>query len=111
MSDFPFNPVTKARFHVGQIVHHALFGYRGVVFDVDAFFSGTDEWYDEMAKSRPPRGEPWYHVMVHDEGHTTYVAERNLEADTSGEEIFHPALDDEFAAYENGQYTPLFKPN
>jgi heat shock protein HspQ len=26
---------TAARFHIGQIVHHRMFDYRGVVVDVD----------------------------------------------------------------------------
>ncbi|MGI9303895.1 MAG: heat shock protein HspQ, partial [Gammaproteobacteria bacterium] len=51
-----------AAFSVGQIVHHKLFDYRGVIYDVDPHFQGTDEWYEEVAKSRPPRNKPWYHV-------------------------------------------------
>ena len=71
---------TQACFSVGQVVHHLLFDYRGVVFDVDGYFSGTEEWYDQVAKSRPPKDKPWYHVQKID-GTRTYVAERNLEND------------------------------
>ena len=46
----------RARFAVGQLVQHRLFEYRGVVVDVDATFQGSDEWYAEVARSRPPRG-------------------------------------------------------
>ena len=53
-----------AKFFVGQIVHHKKFDYRGVVFDVDATFQGTDEWYALVARSRPPKHMPWYHVLV-----------------------------------------------
>ena len=53
-----------AKFFVGQIVHHKKFDYRGVVFDVDATFQGTDEWYELVARSRPPKHMPWYHVLV-----------------------------------------------
>ena len=48
-----------ARFFVGQIVHHKRFDYRGVVFDVDSTFQGTDEWYEQVAQSRPPKKQPW----------------------------------------------------
>ena len=48
--------MSEANFHVGQLVQHALFGYRGVVVDVDADFQLSDEWYEEVARSRPPKG-------------------------------------------------------
>jgi heat shock protein HspQ len=94
----------EAKFAVGGLIHHRRFDYRGVVVDVDATFQGTDEWYDEMARSRPPRDAPWYHVQVHGETHMTYVAERNLEPDISGEPIRHPLLDHFFDAFEGGRY-------
>ena len=81
-----------ARFGAGDVIRHVRFGYRGVVVDVDATFQGTDEWYDLMAKSLPPRDRPWYHVLVHDAMHTTYVAERNLEPDDAPSPIRHPLL-------------------
>jgi len=70
-----------ARFAVGDLVHHKLFGYRGVVVDVDARFMLSDEWYENVARSRPPKDNPWYHLLVHNATHNTYVAERNLQAD------------------------------
>jgi heat shock protein HspQ len=65
---------TEIKFFVGQIVHNKKFDYRGVIFDVDATFQGTEEWYDQVARSRPPKDRPWYHVLVHGARHTTYVA-------------------------------------
>jgi heat shock protein HspQ len=97
----------RARFHVGQVVHHRRFGYRGVVVDVDPQFGLTDEWYEEMARSRPPRDRPWYHVLVNDADHLTYVAERNLEPDASGEPISHPLLSRYFSRFEDGHYRAL----
>ncbi len=85
-------------------MHHRLFGYRGVVFDVDPVFSGSDEWYEQVARSQPPRDAPWYHVLPHDSSHTTYVAERNLEADESIAPVAHPLLDQLFDAFEEGRY-------
>ena len=46
----------QAKWHIGQLVHHKLFGYRGVVYDVDSEFSLSEEWYRQVAKSRPPEG-------------------------------------------------------
>lgn len=94
----------NAKFFVGALVHHHLFDYRGVIFDVDPEFQGSEEWYAQMARSRPPRDAPWYHVLVHDATHTTYVAEQNLEPDESGEPIRHPLLQDVFDRFENGRY-------
>jgi heat shock protein HspQ len=94
----------RAKFHVGQMIHHRLFDYRGVVIDVDADFQGTDEWYEQMAQSRPPKDQPWYQVLVHDAEHLTYVAERNLEPDADGGPIRHPALDHFFVAMRDGRY-------
>ena len=95
---------SEAKFAVGQLVCHRLFGYRGVVADADPTFQLSDAWYEEMARSRPPRDRPWYHVLVHGAQHTTYVAERHLEADASGEPIDHPLLEMCFTGFEDGRY-------
>lgn len=96
--------VLKPRFAVGQLVHHKLFDYRGVVIDADPTFSLSEEWYDQMAKSKPPKDAPWYRVLVGGASHETYVAERNLEEDTSGSPIEHPLLGAFFDSFENGHY-------
>ena len=93
-----------AHFAVGQVVRHRLFDYRGVVVDVDATFQQSEEWYEEVARSRPPKDAPWYHVLVHDADHTTYVAERNLEPDPDASPIQHPLLERFFEAFEDGRY-------
>ncbi|MDX1422369.1 MAG: heat shock protein HspQ [Kiloniellales bacterium] len=93
-----------AKFRVGQVIHHKRFDYRGVIVDVDATFQGTEAWYEAMARSRPPKDEPWYHVLVHRAQHMTYVAERNLEPDESGEPIDHPVLDQFFDELRGGVY-------
>ena len=94
----------KAEFNVGQIVHHKRFGYRGVIADVDATFQLSNDWYDHMAQSKPPRDRPWYQVLVHNEMHSTYVAERNLERDEDVSPIRHPMLEDYFSGYSDGSY-------
>jgi len=95
----------KAKFQVGEIIHHRLFDYLGVVFDVDPVFSATDAWYDQVARSRPPKDEPWYHVLVDQAGHTTYVAEQNLQSTDQPQPIRHPLVDDYFSGFDGKRYT------
>ena len=96
--------MATARFSVGELVHHRLFDYRGVIVDVEAEFSLTEEWYESVARTRPPRDEPWYQVLVHGASHMTYVAERNLEPDASREPIRHPMVDEYFSGMTDGRY-------
>jgi heat shock protein HspQ len=93
-----------ARFSPGELVRHARFDYRGVVVDVDATFQLSDEWYEQVARSRPPKDQPWYHVLVDGSSSTTYVAERHLETDASREPIRHPLLDRYFRNFHKGRY-------
>jgi heat shock protein HspQ len=93
-----------AHFSVGDLVHHKLFDYRGVIVDVDPRLMLSDEWYEAVASSRPPKDQPWYRVLVHDATHETYVAERNLEPDTSGTPICHPLVDTFFHNFGDGHY-------
>jgi len=94
----------QALFSIGQLIVHKKFNYRGVIFDVDAEYSGTEDWYENVASSKPPKDKPWYHVMVDGQLMTTYVAERHLSADESEEPIVHPLMDDFFHSFENGTY-------
>lgn len=97
---------SQARFTIGQVVHHQKFDYRGVIVDVDPVFAGNDEWYEQVARSRPPKDQPWYHVLVDNADQMTYVAERHLEADNSGDPIRHPALESYFTDFNGSSYRP-----
>lgn len=96
--------ISRAKFAVGDLIHHRLFEYRGVVVDVDSTFQLTEEWYEVVARSRPPKDKPWYHVLVHGASHTTYVAEQNLARDGSAEPISHPLITQFFSKFERGRY-------
>ena len=96
--------VTRAKFSIGDLIHHKLFDYRGVIVDIDATFQLSDEWYEIVARSRPSKILPWYHVLVHDAVSATYVAEQNLEPDYSGEKVNHPMADQVFSTFQNGHY-------
>ncbi len=95
---------SKAAFSIGQLIHHKLFNYRGVIYDVDPIFQGTEEWYQQVAKSRPPKDKPWYHVLVDGQSMQTYVAERNLEADEIEKPIDNPLVEEVFDQFINGVY-------
>jgi len=93
-----------ALFEIGQIVHHRLFDYRGLVIDVDADFQGGEVWYRQVARSRPPKDKPWYHVLVDNSESYTYVAEQNLEPTGDLRPIRHSMLAESAMRYENGRY-------
>ena len=98
------NDTKKVKFHIGQVIQHKLFDYRGVVIDVDSEFSGSEQWYNAVARSKPPKEKPWYHVLPDGSAHGTYVAERNLEKDETGKPIDNPALDMFFSGFKDGTY-------
>ena len=96
--------VRDTKFNVGQIIHHRLFDYRGVIVDVAPEFMGTEEWYDTVAKTHPPKDQPWYHVLVDEGDFNTYVSEQNLEPDLSNDSVDHPLVRSFFKTFENGKY-------
>ncbi len=90
-------------FEVGQVVSHLRYAYRGVIFDRNTNCRATQSWY-EHNQSQPDRDQPWYHLLVDGQAHTTYVAQSNLEADQSSEAVEHPMLDQFFNSYHNHHY-------
>ena len=96
--------IIKPEFNIGQLVRHRLFHYRGVIFDIDPEFAGTEEWYRQMAKSRPPKDAPWYHVLPDNATHTTYVAERNLLGDEDNLPVNHPLISRFFKGFSGHHY-------
>ncbi|MGR9116544.1 MAG: heat shock protein HspQ [Gammaproteobacteria bacterium] len=94
----------KAKFFVGQIIHHKLFNYRGVIYDVDYHFLGGEEWYEKVARSRPSKNQPWYHVLVDNATHRTYVAECNLTISDNHSPINNPLLEQYFNQHIQGIY-------
>ena len=95
-----------AKFFIGQIITHLKVGYRGVIFGVDSEFSLTEAWYEQVALSRPPRDQPWYHVMVDGATHTTYVAQRHLSTSEDLSPINHPGLEQAFSHFDGSRYLP-----
>ena len=101
---YEFRATAEMRFAVGQIVHHTLFDYRGVIADAHPTFQSADAWYEKVAETRPPKDKPWYEVLVNGSDRVTYVAERNLEIDQTGMPIEHPLIRVFFNEFSGGFY-------
>ena len=94
-----------ASFGIGQVIHHREFNYRGVIFDVDAAFQGTEEWFQKnIGKGNSIKEEPWYHVLIDQDGRVAYVAERHLVADDPTEPVEHPLLENFFTGFNGDHY-------
>lgn len=96
-----------AKFSIGQVVKHKLFPFRGVVFDVDAEFSNTEEWLTAIPEPiRPRRDQPFYHLFAEnsDSHYLAYVSEQNLVADDTGEPVEHPQIELLFDETDEGEY-------
>ena len=91
------------KFAAGDLVRHVRYHYRGVVVAHDPKCLAEENWYLSN-KTQPDRGQPWYHVLVHESGSVTYPAESSLALDESGEQIIHPLLDQFFNGLEKGRY-------
>ena len=96
-----------AKFHIGQVVRHRIFPFRGVIFDVDPVFSNTEEWLMSIPEDvRPRRDQPFYHLLA-ENAETTYVAyvsEQNLLPDDSGKPVAHPQVRELFDGPRDGLY-------
>ena len=100
----------KAKFAIGAIVKHKIHPFRGVIFDVDPTFSNTEEWWNSIPKNyRPKKDQPFYHLLAENNEITyeAYVSEQNLIADSSGEPIRHPLVNEVFSEKRgSGYYKP-----
>jgi len=96
-----------AKFHIGQIVRHRVFPFRGVIFDVDPEFANSEEWWLAIPEDlRPRKDQPFYHLFAENEdgAYVAYVSEQNLLVDDSGAPVAHPQIDEVFARLEDGHY-------
>ncbi len=96
-----------ARFAIGQVVRHRIYPFRGVVFDVDAEFNNTEEWWLAIPEDvRPHKDQPFYHLFAeNDESeYIAYVSEQNLLPDQSGEPLRHPQISEFFSRRDGDIY-------
>ncbi|QPC45121.1 heat shock protein HspQ [Kaustia mangrovi] len=102
-------PINRtAKYRIGQVVKHRHFPFRGVIFDVDATFSNTEEWWESIPEDiRPSRDQPFYHLLAENEEteYIAYVSEQNLLPDESGDPVRHPQIGDFFDGFEDDSGT------
>ena len=97
----------SARFGIGEVVRHRLLDFRGVIFDVDAEFANSEEWYESIPEDlRPAKDQPFYHLFAEnaESSYIAYVSQQNLLPDEDGGEVDHPAIDGLFGAFDQGRY-------
>jgi heat shock protein HspQ len=105
-------PAPVASFCLGQAVRHKEKGYRGVVYDVDPDYQGSDTWLQHQGGETPSTcAAPWYYLIVDEQDRDTYVPERQLEADETGEPVCHSDLDELFLDFRDGVYVPRQRAN
>ena len=96
-----------AKFVIGQVVKHRKFPFRGIIFDVDPVFANTEAWWQAIPEEvRPRKNQPFYHLFAEnaDIEYVAYVSEQNLIADTSGDPIRHPQVNEMFVRALDGAY-------
>ncbi len=99
----------STKYQIGQVVRHRVYPFRGIVFDVDPEFSGTEEWFESIPEHiRPERDQPFYHLLAEaeqtKESYIAYVSEQNLMRDDSGKPVNHPAAIQLFPEAQDGVY-------
>ena len=97
-----------AKFEIGAIVKHRVYPFRGVVFDVDATYSNSDEWWDNIPEEVRPatKDQPFYHLLADNaqSSYVAYVAEQNILLDDKADPIRHPGVLDFFDGIKGGKY-------
>ena len=99
----------QAKFTIGSIVRHRLFPFRGVIFDVDAEFNNSEEWWLSIPEEvRPRKNQPFYHLLAENEQgpYIAYVSEQNLIEDSAAGPVSHPAITEVFGGLQQGRYQP-----
>ncbi len=95
----------ETKFKLGARVKHRFHPFRGVIYDVDAVFSSSEEWYNSLPQeNRPRKDQPFYHLLAENEQshYEAYVAEQNLVPDESDDPMEHPDIQEMFDENEKG---------
>lgn len=92
-------------FRIGDRVRHSIFGFRGIIFDVDPVFANSEEWYAQDPR-QPDRNQPFYHLLADngEQSYIAYVSQQDLLVDEGREPIDHPAVDMMFTREADGAY-------
>ena len=105
-----------AKYTIGAQVKHRIFGFRGVIFDVDPIFSNSEEWYLSIPEDfRPKKNQPFYHLLAETPEkapYVAYVSEQNLVLDDEeNDPIWHPEMGEYFEDIVDGRFVLRSKAN
>ena len=104
--------IKTAQFTIGQVVRHSNQSLRGVILDVDAEFSSTEElWQSVPEEERPARDQPFYRLLAEDDSvaYLAYVSEQNLQIDESGEPLQNPQVAEMFGEFLGDSYAKPYR--
>ena len=117
VTESPIEGVSAAgKYTIGSQVKHRIFGFRGVIFDVDPVFSNTEEWYQSIPEDyRPKKEQPFYHLLAETPEkapYIAYVSEQNLiPDDEENDPIWHPEMEEYFEDIVDGRFVLRSKAN
>ena len=66
MTQVTHPPIRHAKFGIGDVVHHQIFGFYGVVIDIDVKCMKGEDWLNDIAPNiRPKANQPFYYIWSH----------------------------------------------
>ncbi len=89
--------IISSKFNIGQQVRHKLFGFLGVIIDIDPEYSLSESNLEELSIHETFKKSPWYHVIMEDDnGYPihTYLAEAQISWEIQKEHPEQPSLDE-----------------
>ena len=107
----PTPRLKQAKFAIGQVVHHRIHPFRGIIFDIDPIFANTEDWWLSIPEDKRPRkDQPFYHLLAEnaETEYIAYVSEQNLVPDQSKTSLRHPQVKKLFVERPKGTYTAVF---
>ncbi|KAL8573556.1 hypothetical protein ACOMHN_047827 [Nucella lapillus] len=106
----PRNPrPADVKFHVGQVIRHKRWKYRGVIIGWDYKARAPEEW---LEMNHPPDKRHWrdmpnYSILVDTRDRLspqiTYVPQENIEI-IDKTQVLHPSIDNYFEYFDGAQY-------
>jgi len=95
-----------AKFAIGQVVKHRKYPFRGIVYDVDQSSRIPRNGGSRSLWKSGRAGPAFLSSLCRnaDTEYVAYVSEQNLMADTSGDPMRHPQVDEMFVRALDGAY-------
>ncbi|XP_076466423.1 F-box only protein 21-like [Babylonia areolata] len=100
---------SNVKFHVGQVIRHKRWKYRGVIIGWDPKAKAPEDWLrmNHPSNKKHWRDMPNYSILVDTRDRLapqiTYVPQENIEV-IDKTQVMHPSLDNYFEHYDGAQY-------